>query len=234
MPHLHVHVHVHCSYGDPPHLHVNLKTPLIFFPFLFSHQLTILCIHLDRMWASNQGNVVLYSWYQFMTSDILATLGIGQELRLEYEDPAHPSPSWDPRAVQDITRPRAALSELLAHDRTEKEREFADAHFDCDVCFMSVLGSKCVQHQPCGHTHCHDCLRSYLTSKIGSGEVTHLECPSRGCATTIHPLTIKRLVPDLYNRYVCAHCMGEGGGGEEGGQCNFHFHVPVIKGTLSD
>ena len=148
--------------------------------------------------------MILHSWYQFMTSDLFPSLGItGPELRLDYEDPSHRTPTWDPRAIQDVARPRLALAELLSHDRAEKEREFADAHFDCDVCFLSVLGSKCIQHQPCGHTHCHDCLRGYLVSKIGTGEVTRLECPSANCTTTIHPLTVKRVVPDLFNRYVC-------------------------------
>ena len=148
--------------------------------------------------------MVLYSWYQFMTSDVFVTLGVTQELRLDYEDPAHRHPTWDPRAVQDVSRARLALGEILAHDWREKEREFADAHFDCDVCFRSMLGSKCAQHQPCGHTHCHDCLRSYLVSKIGSGDVTQLECPSSSCTTIINPLTVKSLVSDaLFNR--CVH-----------------------------
>lgn len=165
-------------------------------------QLTLLCSHLDRLWEENCGSVVLYSWYQFLTSEVFTTLSISRELQLAYEDPAYQSPSWDPRAVQDVNLPHLAVSEILDYDRAEKKREFDNAHFECDVCFLSVLGSKCVQHQPCGHTHCHDCLCSYLVSKIRGGEVTKLECPSSGCTTIIHPLTVKSLVPiDLFNRY---------------------------------
>lgn len=165
-------------------------------------QLTTLCVHLDRMWTEGQGHVILYTWYQFITSDVLATLGINRELRLDYEDPTHRHLTWDMRAVQDVTRPCLVVEKILAHDRREKERQFADTHFVCDVCFCSVLGSKCGQHQPCGHTHCHECLRSYLNMKIGSGDVTQLECPSNGCTTIVNPLTVKSLVSDaLFNRY---------------------------------
>ena len=169
-------------------------------------QLTTLCVHLDRMWTEGQGHVILYTWYQFITSDVLATLGINRELRLDYEDPTHRHLTWDMRAVQDVTRPCLVVEKILAHDRREKEREFADTHFVCDVCFCSVLGSKCGQHQPCGHTHCHECLRSYLNMKIGSGDVTQLECPSNGCTTIVNPLTVKSLVSDaLFNRCVSHH-----------------------------
>ena len=104
----------------------------------------------------------------------------------------------DKRAVQDMLRPSQLLQFLVEYDQKEREREFSESYFDCEICFCSLPGSKCRRVEPCRHIHCCDCLRQYLTTKIGSGEVTKLECPSDSCDTSL-PLT---LIQDLVSEEV--------------------------------
>lgn len=165
-------------------------------------QLSSLCGHLDGLWESDPGSVVLYNWQQFLSSDLLKTLGISSELVLQFEDPTAVDTRRDKRAVQEMRHPSMLLQFLCDYDREEQEREFSQTFHDCDICFSCVAGTKCRRIQPCGHTHCCECLRLHITTKVGSGEVTKILCPSGSCNTSLSPSLIQELVSsDVFERF---------------------------------
>lgn len=168
----------------------------------FSTQLSLLCQQLDQIWEQGCGSVVLFNWQSFLASEALSHLDVSTELPLEFQDPTAPKPTWDPRAIQDIDHPRLMLSSLVEYNNQKKEKLFADSFFNCEICFLSLLGSKCVRMTPCGHVHCRDCLRSHVTTKVQSGDVTKVDCPDGSCQEIIPPSIIKELVtPDVFERY---------------------------------
>ena len=146
--------------------------------------------------------MVLFTWQQFLCSDLLTTLNISSKLLLKFEDPLVLGSKRDERAVQDMLRPSLLVPFLLDYDRTERERAFAESFFDCEICFTSVPGSKCRRVEPCSHTHCRECLSMYVTTKIASGEVIKIGCPSNSCEESLSLSLIQDLVsPGVFERF---------------------------------
>ena len=171
-------------------------------PYILQSQLSSLCGQLEQVWAQDPRSVVLYSWQQLLANETMSTLGITEELMLEFQDPTTADPAWDPRAVQDMDHPLHVLPFLVEYDKTQKEKLFADSFFNCEICFLSLPGSKCIRTGTCSHIHCQDCLRSHIMTKISSGDVTKVDCPSGNCEELISPNVVKRLVPRVdFERY---------------------------------
>ena len=98
--------------------------------------------------------------------------------------------------------PMLILPILVEYDRRQKEQLFADSFFDCEICFMSLQGSKCLKGGVCGHIHCRDCLKTHVSTKIGSGNVTKIDCPNGDCKELIPPHIVKELVTvEVFERY---------------------------------
>ena len=165
-------------------------------------QLSVLCGHLDAIWEADPGSVVLYNWLQFLATESLTSLHLNSELQIQFEDPTLQGDKWDKRAVQEMEHPSLLLPSLLDYDKREKERLFADSFFECEICFLNLPGSKCKRLDSCGHVHCCDCLRLHITTKIESGDVTTISCPSRACKQLLPLNIIQELVSsDLFKRF---------------------------------
>ena len=102
----------------------------------------------------------------------------------------------------DIALPQLLLPHLIEYDMLEKEQHFSNSFFNCEICFLSIPGSKCVKNTSCGHVHCKDCLSSHICTKIAEGDVTSIECPNSDCTSTINISMIKDIVPShLFERF---------------------------------
>ena len=147
--------------------------------------------------------MVLYNWQQFLATETLTALGVITDLCLQFEDPIKMSEkNWDQRAVQDMEHPSLLLPFLLDYSRSEREREFAESYFDCEICFLSLPGTKCKRLEPCGHIHCKDCLTLHITTKIKSGDVTKITCPSSSCEEVLLLSVIQDLVTaEVFERF---------------------------------
>ena len=157
---------------------------------------------LDEQWQLNLGAVVLYTWQQSLADNTLSHLAVSDSLCLDFQAPSAPRPSWDSRAVQDMPHPAFLLPYLVEFDRKKLDELFSDRLFDCEVCFSSLSGSKCASSGKCGHVHCRDCLREHIATKVASGDVAKLECPSSDCGESLPPHLVKELVPgDVFRRY---------------------------------
>ncbi|XP_076582550.1 E3 ubiquitin-protein ligase RNF14-like [Chaetodon auriga] len=101
-----------------------------------------------------------------------------------------------------LTPSQALLSQLLIYDATQRQKQFATTVFDCGVCFMSSLGSDCVQLPECGHIFCQACLAQFCKLQIKEGNVRGVTCPQADCTATPTPAQVKSLVgEELFSRY---------------------------------
>ena len=102
----------------------------------------------------------------------------------------------------DIGLPHLLLSQLIDYDRLEKEKLFNESFFECEICFLSLPGLKCIRIFPCEHVHCRDCITSHISAKIADGDVTAIDCPSGNCPSKISTAVIKELIPpELFERF---------------------------------
>lgn len=101
-----------------------------------------------------------------------------------------------------LTPSQMLLSQILIHDAVQKQKVFDTTVFDCSVCFMSWLGSECVQLPECGHIFCQTCLREFCKIQITEGSVRDLTCPQADCKATPTPAQVRMLVgEELFGRY---------------------------------
>lgn len=97
---------------------------------------------------------------------------------------------------------QALMSQLLIYDAAQKEKAFSTSVFDCGVCFMSWLGSECVQLLECAHVFCRTCLTEFCKLQIINGNIREVTCPQADCQSTPTPAQVRSLVgEELFSRY---------------------------------
>lgn len=101
-----------------------------------------------------------------------------------------------------ITPSQALMSQILIYNAAQKKKAFTTTLFDCGVCFMSWLGSECVQLFECGHIFCKQCLGEFCKVQIKEGNVQGVTCPQADCGATPTPAQVRSLVgEELFSRY---------------------------------
>ncbi|XP_056587308.1 E3 ubiquitin-protein ligase RNF14-like isoform X2 [Triplophysa dalaica] len=170
-------------------------------------KITALCKRLDELWEENLGNVVLFTWIQFLKEETLEYLGIhspleiqrfagqsqgesGQKLATERSKPQE----LDPRAVQEVDPRTDMLNQLLDFDEAQKQKVFNGRVFCCGICFSEKLGSNCLLFKECQHVYCKACMKEYFEIQIRDGKVQCLDCPEPECTSVATPTQVKLLV----------------------------------------
>lgn len=118
----------------------------------------------------------------------------------------HPTDSSEDKhqTVSDlsITPLQKLMSQILIYNAAQKQKLFTTTLFDCSVCFMSWLGSECVQLFQCGHIFCKPCLGEFCKVQIKEGNVRGVTCPQADCGGTPTPAQVRSLVgEELFSRY---------------------------------
>nr|XP_057929580.1 E3 ubiquitin-protein ligase RNF14-like [Doryrhamphus excisus] len=226
--------------------------------WLTHKQLGTLGAHLIELYQATGGDVVIFSWVQFLRDDTLRFLNISSLLEL-YNEHSTPYNSKD-RGVQSchltdksvasshddcgessipescefskdssvlfsedetyegaendrtthnqpvsgvsLTPAQSIMAEILIHDAAQTHKVFQSTVFDCAVCFMSYLGSECVQIKECGHVFCQPCLSEFCKLQITEGNVHSVTCAQAGCTAFPTPAQVKSLVgEELFSRY---------------------------------
>ncbi len=90
-----------------------------------------------------------------------------------------------------LTQSQILLSQLLINDAAQKEKQFATTVFDCGVCFMSLLGSDCVQLPECSHIFCRNCFGHFCKLQITEGNVLGVTCLQADCTATPTPAQVQ-------------------------------------------
>ncbi|KAK7144006.1 hypothetical protein R3I93_014996 [Phoxinus phoxinus] len=182
-------------------------------------QITALCRRLDELWEENQGNVVLFTWIQFLKEDTLDFLGIQSPLEIQSSCIQHQCESGqkeaedisgdkskaqdlDPRAVQEVDTRTDILTQLLDFDEAQKQKVFDGKVFCCSICFSEKLGSDSLLFKECQHVYCKACIKEYFQIQIRDGKVQCLNCPEPKCMSLATPTQVKLLVgEDEFARY---------------------------------
>lgn len=172
-----------------------------------------MCKQLDQIWEDNNGCVVVFDWFQFLTDETLDNLQILQSSCLNLKskknistsqesDTADQNRCFDPRVVQEMPSLNRIIEKVITFNEQQIEKAFNNSYHTCDICFDDKSGSDCVQFQPCQHVNCKDCVSNYLMVLIDDGKVNSIVCPSQDCTSQILPLMIERLVDEnYYQRY---------------------------------
>ena len=115
---------------------------------------------MDEIWKDQIGNVVLFTWHQFLLEESLEFLGIIDTFEIQsdfYEKTmllqnSDYSPSTlslstknQSRAVQDIKSREEILPFMLTYNQKKKEKMFKLSTFTCQICFDTKVGSDCIQ-----------------------------------------------------------------------------------------
>lgn len=82
-----------------------------------------------------------------------------------------------------LTPSQKLMSQILINDAAQLQKRFATTLFDCEVCFMSYLGSDCLQLLECRHIFCRACISEYFSLQIKEGNVEAVLCPHADCTT---------------------------------------------------
>ncbi|XP_051534333.1 E3 ubiquitin-protein ligase RNF14-like [Myxocyprinus asiaticus] len=180
-------------------------------------QITALCKRLDELWEENRGNVVLFSWSQFLKEETLEFLGIqspleiqsiGDKLQCEsgqkqaVDADGDKLQELDQRAVQVVDPHTDILKQLLDFNEAQKQKVFDGKVFCCGICFSEKLGSNCLLFKECQHVYCKTCMKEYFEIQIRDGNVHCLNCPEPKCTSIATPTQVKLLVgEDEFARY---------------------------------
>ncbi|XP_054872935.1 E3 ubiquitin-protein ligase RNF14-like [Amphiprion ocellaris] len=112
------------------------------------------------------------------------------------------SPNKHQTSDLSITPSQALMSQILLYNAAQKQKLFTTTLFDCGVCFMSWLGSECVQLFQCGHIFCKPCLGKFCKVQIKEGNVRGVTCPEADCGGSPTPAQVRSLVgEELFSRY---------------------------------
>ncbi|ELU14036.1 hypothetical protein CAPTEDRAFT_154469 [Capitella teleta] len=203
---------------SPPSFNLTCK-------WLSLRQLSRACCHLDELWRSNCGEVILFLWTSFLQDELFDFLQITSPLDLTEVVPHRIVPSdslrqssesdnddlddeeddpLDSRAFQDIACQTFLMPAVLEHDQLQREAKFNSTMFSCAVCLVEKPGKVCMQFVQCGHTFCRECMKNFFEVLIKDGNVKGLLCPNCPADTDshAHPAQVKDLVSaSVFQRY---------------------------------
>ncbi len=175
--------------------------------YLMSKKITALCKRLDELWEKNRGNVVIFTWIQFLKEDTLEFLNIQSPLEIQTIDGQPQCESvqneavdtaveksklqdLDQRAVQEVYHHADILTQLLDFNEAQKQKEFDSKFFCCGICFSENLGSNFLSFKECQHVYCKACMKEYFQIQIRDGKVQCLTCPEPECMSMATPAQV--------------------------------------------
>ncbi|KAJ3424857.1 e3 ubiquitin-protein ligase ari5-related [Anaeramoeba flamelloides] len=110
---------------------------------------------------------------------------------------------WNKDKLMDrmMTKPNKTLKEAKI-TRFVSTKKYKPKDMLCQVCFTALEPKKyyCMR---CQHGFCLTCWRSYLKTKIESGEVGKIQCQGYKCTELVHETIIKKIVTkELFKKYM--------------------------------
>ena len=71
----------------------------------------------------------------------------------------------------------------------------------CTICYENLINKNNISHL-CNHFFCDNCIKTYLTNKIISGNVLNIKCLLGGCQREYTDNDIKQnVIPNIYKKY---------------------------------
>ncbi|XP_065178530.1 E3 ubiquitin-protein ligase RNF14-like [Sycon ciliatum] len=182
--------------------------------WLTPQQLTKVCQKLDELYLE-VCDAIIFNWLQFLRDDVLDFLSMTEKRgdsmymtvsvlpsRAGKNAAAAAADGVDMRACQDVGSIAQLHRAMRAHNEDQRAVAFASAYHDCEVCFITQPGEKCIQFLPCHHAFCKECMKSYFEVQIAEGAVTSLHCPAGKCESQALPTQVQALVSqEQYGKY---------------------------------
>ncbi|XP_057677466.1 E3 ubiquitin-protein ligase RNF14 isoform X2 [Corythoichthys intestinalis] len=176
-------------------------------------QMSHLCRRLDELWEENRGCVVLFTWIQFLSEEVLEFLGIQSPLivtKHESKESGDRSRKAD-HAAKAVTSP-CETSENIRVLKKDKCDQQASAPFDPRAIVSIDTRTDLLPHlldfdeeqrqKECQHVYCKACMTEYFQIQIRDGNVRCLNCPEPKCSSLATPMQVKQLVDEeLFARY---------------------------------
>ncbi|XP_076232675.1 E3 ubiquitin-protein ligase RNF14-like isoform X2 [Calliopsis andreniformis] len=173
-------------------------------------QISFLCQKLDEMWLDNEGQEILFLWFEFLRNDILQYLEIKDTLDVSFLCMVYDNLENyyklnlvlknDIRAIYNplFFNP---LQLLIYYDKYQCNINFEKNYHQCIICFEEYSGRDCIKLQNCKHIYCKGCIQEYVSIKISENCVNDIICPSINCNSSIAIYQVKKLCPNLYPKY---------------------------------
>lgn len=164
---------------------------------------------MDALWEeqgagdNGEGQVVIYSWVDWLSRECLSYLGISNHLELgPYVIPSsEKSCCRDPRAISGQRTFEEDVSFLIRWDNSEKDERFRRDIHTCFVCFSEFSGSEFVRLS-CNHFFCRNCMETFTAGHVTEGSVAKIVCPDTSCKAPFHPGLIRELLfSDAFSKW---------------------------------
>ncbi|KAL2650936.1 hypothetical protein R1flu_019064 [Riccia fluitans] len=172
--------------------------------WLNSSRLSKLCTSLDKLWDEEQGQVVLYSWIEWLKTQTLSSLGISEKLELGtygVGGEIYRAVESDDRASSGSMSFETDISRLLRYNEDKKNEEFYTSMQTCYICFSEHLGKDFVR-LPCQHNFCIGCMQTLANVHVKEGSVNKLNCPDTSCRGSIPAYILKDLLDEeIFQRW---------------------------------
>ncbi|KAL3700597.1 hypothetical protein R1sor_018619 [Riccia sorocarpa] len=166
--------------------------------WLNSSKLSRLCTSLDQLWEAEQGQVVVYSWVEWLKTQTLSSLGISEKLELGpygAGGEVYRGMESDDRAASGCISFESDISRLLRYNEDKKNEEFYTSLHTCYICFSEHLGKDFIR-LPCQHNFCIGCMETLANVHVKEGSVNKLNCPDTSCRGSIPPYVLKELLEE--------------------------------------
>lgn len=166
--------------------------------WLSENALSKLCKGLDGLWEEQVGDVVIYTWAEWLRTNCLSQLDIFNELVLEVNSECKRHES---RVFSGCSSPDMVIPALMRYNEERKNDQFQKSLHTCCICFTEQLGRDFVR-LPCAHFFCIECMQQFSRMKVKEGTVKNLFCPDTTCKSSIPPAILKQLLElDEYVRW---------------------------------
>ncbi|KAI5080889.1 hypothetical protein GOP47_0004072 [Adiantum capillus-veneris] len=166
--------------------------------WLSEDELSKLCKGLDGLWNEQVGNVVIYTWAEWLQTNCLQHLEISNELVLETH---HDWKRHETRVFSGFSTPDMVIPALMRYNEEQKTNYFLQSLHTCCICFTEHSGKDFVR-LPCTHFFCIECMQQFSRVNVKEGTVKNLFCPDTTCKSSIPPAILKQLLEhDEYVRW---------------------------------
>ena len=98
-----------------------------------------LCQGLDALWQEQVGNVVIFSWADWLQTTCLSYLGITNELELDFGPGGK---THDDRVVLYQSSPDRLIQFLIRYNEDRKNDMFLKSTHTCCICFGELSGNR--------------------------------------------------------------------------------------------
>lgn len=173
-------------------------------------QVSLICQKLDEIWLTNEGQEVLYLWFEFLRNDLLNFLQIKDSLDISFLYMVHNNLEDyfnlnlifqnDVRAIYSPLYFNP-LKFFVHYDTLRRNIHFEKNYYTCNICLEEYSGKSCMKFKDCSHVYCRNCMQEYVAIKINENTVSDIVCPSMNCNIPIAISDVKDLCSNLFSKY---------------------------------